>query len=113
MRIDGPGDAQLTYCTNVHPSLTLPEVLASLRTHVSQVKARVCPSAPFGVGLWLSRHAATALGAPAALHELRATLAELGLYVFTLNGFPFGAFHGQAVKTDVYRPDWRQPERLE
>jgi sugar phosphate isomerase/epimerase len=35
------------------------------------------------------------------------------MYAFTINGFPYGTFHGQAVKEDVYRPDWRQTERLE
>jgi len=32
--------------------------------------------------------------------------------VFTLNGFPYGPFHGTPVKASVYRPDWTQPERL-
>ena len=34
-----------------------------------------------------------------------------GLYVFTINGFPYGPFHGQPVKAAVYRPDWREAER--
>lgn len=107
------GGAHLGYCTNVHPSASLPEVLSSLSTHVAAVKARVCPSEPFGVGLWLSHRAASALverGGPA---ELATALHELGLYVFTFNGFPFGAFHGQPVKAGVYQPDWRQRARLE
>ncbi len=33
-------------------------------------------------------------------------------YVFTINGFPFGRFHGGRVKEQVYRPDWTSPERL-
>src|SRR5678809_856540 len=33
-------------------------------------------------------------------------------YVFTINGFPYGAFHGKPVKSDVYRPDWLEPERM-
>src|SRR5262249_8463580 len=67
----------------------------------------------FGLGLWLSAAAARELAAPEALAELKRVLAELGLYVFTLNGFPYGAFHGQAIKTRVYEPDWRDPARLE
>ena len=34
------------------------------------------------------------------------------MYVFTLNGFPYGTFHGARVKEEVYLPDWRDPERL-
>jgi sugar phosphate isomerase/epimerase len=41
-------------------------------------------------------------------HYLRAN----GLYVFTINGFPYGAFSGGAVKERVYRPDWLEDERL-
>ena len=32
--------------------------------------------------------------------------------MFTINGFPYGPFHGEAVKEAVYRPDWTSPERL-
>jgi sugar phosphate isomerase/epimerase len=47
------------------------------------------------------------------VEELRAIMREHDLYAFTLNGFPYGAFHGQAVKTEVYRPDWTDPRRLQ
>ena len=30
----------------------------------------------------------------------------------TVNGFPYGRFHGVRVKEEVYRPDWREEERL-
>ena len=29
-----------------------------------------------------------------------------------MNGFPYGPFHGQAVKANVHAPDWRDEERL-
>jgi len=35
-----------------------------------------------------------------------------GLYVFTINGFPYGAFHGTRVKERVYLPDWLDEARL-
>src|SRR5689334_10898697 len=108
----GPS-THLGYCTNVHPGETWPEVRRNLETHVAAVKAEISPDRPFGLGLWLSAAAARTLSAPEALAELKRVLAELGLYVFTLNGFPFGAFHGQTIKTRVYEPDWRDPARLE
>jgi hypothetical protein len=37
---------------------------------------------------------------------------QLGLYVFTVNAFPYGEFHGRRVKEDVYRPDWLEAERV-
>jgi len=33
-------------------------------------------------------------------------------YVFTINGFPYGQFHGKRVKEQVYRPDWTAQERV-
>ncbi|WP_437690431.1 metabolite traffic protein EboE [Sorangium sp. So ce176] len=65
-----------------------------------------------GVGLRLSARAAAELAAPAELEAFRDFLARNGLYVFTLNGFPYGRFHGAPVKERVYLPDWLDEERL-
>ena len=52
--------------------------------------------------------------APAeAIEAFRDQLAALGAYVFTINAFPYGPFHGVRVKEQVYLPDWRAPERVE
>lgn len=102
----------LTYCTNVHPGETWPEIFGQLRAHLPAVKAAVAPRRRFGVGLRLSEAAAAELApGSAAFAEFRRFLAEQDLYVFTINGFPQGAFHGRPVKDAVYRPDWRSPER--
>jgi sugar phosphate isomerase/epimerase len=105
------GAAHLTYCTNIHPGESWSEVEANLVRHVSAVKARVSPDAPFGVGLRLSARAAQEL-TDGALAALRRLLADHGMYVFTINGFPYGTFHGEPVKQAVYRPDWFEPERV-
>jgi sugar phosphate isomerase/epimerase len=102
----------LTYCTNIHPGETWPEVAASLARHLPEVKRQAAPDRPFGVGLRLSAVAAEALAAPAALEQLQALLADNGCYAFTLNGFPYGPFHGRPVKEQVYQPDWRHAARL-
>ena len=39
-------------------------------------------------------------------------LRDTDTYVFTLNGFPYGAFHATRVKEHVYLPDWRDRRRL-
>ncbi len=111
MRLDG-GLGQLTYCSNIHPGETWPEVLDGLRRHLPTVKAAVAPEVPFGLGLRLSAAAAEALAEPAALEELQALLDEGPYYVFTINGFPYGTFHGASVKEGAYRPDWSEAERL-
>lgn len=107
------GGRHLTYCTNIHPGEDLAAVRGALRTYTRAVAQRVGGNAPFGVGLRLSAAAAGALAGPGALAELRGLLDDLGLYVFTVNGFPFGAFHGTRVKERVYAPDWREVDRVD
>lgn len=102
----------LTYCSNIHPGESWAEVRANLGRYVLAVRDRLAHDGGFGVGLRLSARAATELSAPAVLAEFRDFLASQRLYVFTVNGFPYGAFHGTRVKEEVYLPDWRDPERL-
>ncbi len=104
-----PADEHLTYCTNVHPGEELPAVLDALNAHLPRIKAIAAPDRRFGVGLRLSAIAAAALSDPS---DLAATLDRHGAYAFTLNGFPYGTFHGAVVKTAVYAPDWSAPARL-
>lgn len=107
---DGLG--QLTYCLNVHRSETWAEARAALTGPARAVKAAVCPDAPFAVGLRFSARAAAELADPTARADLKALLAAEGFRAVTVNGFPYGPFHGQTVKQSVYLPDWRSPERL-
>jgi sugar phosphate isomerase/epimerase len=101
----------LTYCTNIHPGESWEQVFENVRTHVLAVKGRLGVDEPFGVGLRLSAEAARRLREPGELDRFRDFLDSSGLYVFTINGFPYGPFHGQPVKAAVYRPDWREAER--
>jgi sugar phosphate isomerase/epimerase len=113
MRLDHlPGDVHLTYCTNIHAGESWDEVRESLESHLPRIKAAVSPGAPLGLGLRLSAIAAQALSEPSAFGDLRALLSRHDLYVFTINAFPYGPFHGTRVKEDVYQPDWLTPERL-
>ena len=106
------GGVHLTYCSNIHPGESWPEVRANLGRHVVAVRDRLRPDSEFGIGLRLSALAASELADPAALSEFQDFLARERLYVFTINGFPYGTFHGTRVKQDVYLPDWRDPKRL-
>ena len=112
MRLEAPKGVHLTYCTNIHPGETWPEVRDNLERYLPAVKARLSPDADFGVGLRLSGAAAEELGRSRSLEDLKSLLDAHGLYVFTINGFPYGRFHGAPVKEDVYLPDWRDETRL-
>ncbi|MEO8630992.1 MAG: sugar phosphate isomerase, partial [Betaproteobacteria bacterium] len=106
-------DCHLTYCTNIHPGETWPEVRRNLERYLLSVKGQLAPRQGFGVGLRLSAVAARALALPATLAEFKSFLHANDLYVFTLNGFPYGPFHGEPVKERAYLPDWRAEDRLD
>lgn len=99
----------ISYCTNVHPGLTLAEVTDGLRTYTGPLNEAV---GPIAAGLWLAESVVDELLKTAAAGQLRATLKELGLVCYTLNAFPQGNFHSERVKEDVYRPNWATDERL-
>jgi hypothetical protein len=100
----------LTYCTNIHPGEAWAEVLANLDSHLLAVKHRFSPGDPFAIGLRLSNQAALDLGGGEA-KRFRNWCEKHGCFVPTINGFPYGRFHGRGVKERVYLPDWRDPER--
>ena len=106
------GGVHLTYCSNIHPGESWAEVRANFDRYVVAVRDRLTPEVDFGVGLRLSARAAAELSDPAVLAEFRDFLRRSRMYVFTINGFPYGTFHGTRVKEGVYLPDWRDPERL-
>jgi sugar phosphate isomerase/epimerase len=113
MRIGAGRCFHLTYCTNIHPGESWAEVFANLRQYAPLLKARLRPDEPFGLGLRLSDLAARELLQGEALAQFKSWLAGQGLYVFTLNGFPYGGFHRQLVKDQVYAPDWRSSARVD
>lgn len=112
MQPDSNQAVHLTYCTKVHPGHGWDTIFPSLQKCVPELKNRICPDAPFGLGLRLSAEECEALEAPNRLAEFQDFLAAHDLYVFTINGFPYGAFHGPLVKADVFAPDWWNTTRL-
>ncbi len=112
MQAGQAGEFHLAYCTNVHPGEDWEQTFAALERHLPPLKAAIAPGRPFGVGLRLSDLAARQLLQAGRLDAFAAWLERHGLYVFTLNGFPYGPFHQTVVKDSVYAPDWTRPERL-
>lgn len=102
----------LTYCSNIHPGESWAAVWENLRTYLPQLKQQLSPHAPFGIGLRLADCASRELLQGENLPQLQAWLQAQDLYVFTLNGFPYGSFHRQVVKDQVYSPDWFTRDRL-
>ncbi|HZJ19923.1 MAG TPA: metabolite traffic protein EboE [Pricia sp.] len=103
---------QLTYCTNIHPGQDWMTTFDSLKRHVPKIKSRVAKDKPFGLGLRLSNKASEELGLGEKLMEFRKWLSDNEVYVFTMNGFPYGNFHDERVKDLVHAPDWTTDERV-
>lgn len=106
-------DIHLGYCTNIHRGETWEETFRGLHEHTLRVRERVAAGRSYGIGLRLSEVAARELKAPEAMSQFKRWLEANDCYVFTINAFPYGAFHGQRVKENVFRPDWTTKERLD
>ncbi|MBW4613587.1 MAG: metabolite traffic protein EboE [Desmonostoc vinosum HA7617-LM4] len=113
MKIETNHNFHLTYCTNIHPGENWDDVFANLKQYIPSLKTRLAPNQPFGIGLRLAEVAARQLLQGNTLTHFQSWLSAQDLYVFTLNGFPYGQFHGQVVKDQVYAPDWLTQERLD
>lgn len=107
-----PNGTHLSYCTNIHAGESWPAIFESLKQYCLPLKAALSPDQPFGIGLRLSNESSETLTDAVVLADFKAWLQEHGLYVFTMNGFPYGAFHFAVVKDKVHQPDWTTPERL-
>lgn len=103
----------LSYCLNIHPAEYWTDVYANLRDHVLPVRAKLIDdNDPFGIGLRLSAESVRELNTPDEMQRFKTFLKDNHCYVFTINGFPYGPFHGTRVKEEVYLPDWLDAERL-
>ncbi|HEX4352780.1 MAG TPA: metabolite traffic protein EboE [Polyangiales bacterium] len=112
MRIETNGQrGWLGYCANVHPGESLRSVLHAIE-HFGRGVRRELGVDRLALGLWLSRAALTELE-HVGTAPLMAALAEAGIAVVSLNGFPFGDFHAEVVKRAVYHPDLGSDRRRE
>lgn len=102
----------LTYCMNIHATQTWGDVQDALTGPVAAVKNAISPNADFAVGLRFSGEALAELADPAHRATLKRLLDDGGFHGITVNGFPYGRFHGTRVKEEVYQPDWRSAERV-
>lgn len=103
----------LAYCTNIHRGESWAQTFDNLKKHTLAVREKVSPKEAYAIGLRLGAQAAKELSDRNTLSQFRHWLEAHQCYVFTINGFPYGQFHGTRVKEQVYAPDWTTPERLE
>jgi sugar phosphate isomerase/epimerase len=105
-------DIHLAYCTNIHRGETWEQTFETLQKYTLAVRDRVAPKQPYAIGLRLGDQASRQLSDRATLTAFQRWLDANDCYIFTINGFPYGSFHGARVKEQVYAPDWTTDDRL-
>lgn len=110
--VDDPRTLALAYCANVDPAESVDALERSIDSLWAPVQRRVAAGRRLGVGLWLPATLAAELAGDARrARGLRSRLLDHGLFVFTANAFPYGGFHAERVKHEVYRPAWWDARR--
>lgn len=99
----------LSYCTNVHPGTTVAAVLDGLRQYTVPLAGNVGET--ISAGLWLAAPVIDELQRSVGGRAFADSVRGLGLTCYTLNAFPFGDFHSDRVKEQVYLPDWSDVRR--
>ncbi len=102
----------ITYCMNVHPGEDLDSVMKALETVTLPLRDALGDDGVFPLGLRLGSVAAKALRVPESMRVIAGFMRRNRLGAIGINGFPYGPFHGQTVKTKVYEPDWESPHRV-
>ncbi len=103
----------LTYCSNIHPGEVWDAHFKELKKNLPFIREELAEGQPFALGLRLANDASNELSKPERLQEFRNWLVENDLYVFTMNGFPYGGFHNTVVKDQVHAPDWTTTKRID
>ena len=103
--------AHLSYCSNIHAGESWDATFENLKKYTTKVRDGL-KAESFGIGLRLSSEASLELLGGNHLAIFKNWLASENMYVFTINGFPYGGFHNQVVKDQVHTPDWSTPDRL-
>ncbi|MBQ9694586.1 MAG: metabolite traffic protein EboE [Kiritimatiellae bacterium] len=101
----------ITYCMNVHKGESLDAILQALKDVTLPLREVLGERGTFPVGLRFGAQAAKALRVPETVKRFSNFLLHNNLAVMGINGFPYGAFHDESIKTSVYQPDWTSPER--
>lgn len=103
----------LVYCSNVHAGESLVEVERVIGNSIAGVR-KIRSLSSMGSGLWLGKQVSLELlSSEAKFEHFQQILSNHAIQLFTLNGFPFGNFHREIVKEQVYIPDWSEHARLE
>ena len=103
----------LTYCTNIHTGENWQDHFNEIKKNFPGIKKELSPDKPMGIGLRLSNVAGIELSEEKNLDVFKQWLHKNNAYVFTMNGFPYGSFHGASIKEQVHAPDWTTQERVE
>ncbi len=102
----------ITYCMNVHPGEDGASVQRALASITLPIREAFNAKEDFPLGLRFGAALAAELRTPEKLKQFALYMKHNRLTTIGINGFPYGDFHGDKVKTAVYEPDWSDPRRV-
>ena len=100
------------YCSNVHAGESWEDTLFNIKEYPAKVRTLLQHPKDFQLGLWISAKAAETANQKNDFNEFREILKTNEFKIHSINAFPFGHFHQDIVKKDVYQPTWNQESRL-
>lgn len=98
---------RLGYCMNLHAADDVAGVRDGIERIAAPLARRLGGGDAFGVGAYLPDPVARAWDAA----DFHAFVADRGLDPYTYNAFPFGGFHAEGLKAEVFRPTWLESAR--
>ena len=105
MQLPGATRARPSHLLHQHPSRRdLAGGARTLKRHLPAIRADAAPGQPFGLGLRARRaRRRRSCASRRRSPSLKSFFGGQDAYVFTINGFPYGSFHGGAVKEQRLR----------
>src|SRR5690625_3066328 len=104
--------SNLSYCSNLHPGSSWEAIREQLGRYLRELKQRLSPDAPWGVGLRPTPNAGYELRQPGPLRECQNWLKQEELNASTVNGVVQAHFHATRVKDAVYQTHWSEADRV-
>ena len=100
------------YCSNVHAGESWESTVSNLSEYPAKVRSYLQDPQELQLGIWISAKAAEVANQNDDFKNFRKLLKENEFKIQSLNAFPFGHFHEEIVKKNVYQPTWQHEERL-
>ncbi len=105
-----PSGHRLAYCLNAFDVTSIDDLEWALKHLTQALRAQfdLSHDTAIDMGFWFAHHVM-----PKEIRAFTQLLKKYNVEMTTLNAFPYGKFHGDAIKRKVYLPHWGDKARLD